>query len=180
MAENLTIARPYAEAAYACAKENNCISSWETMLQGMALACSDEVFLSALKNSASPESASTLLCNLLSQGEVNLLNEYGQNFISLLSENGRFEAVPEVYSEFVRLKEKDQKIVEAEVVSARPLDPGYLKQIADKIESRYGCKAKISTKIDPGIIGGAILKIGDEVIDASVKTSLESLSSTLK
>ena len=180
MAENLTIARPYAQAAYECAKENNCVSSWQTMLEAMADACRDETFLSFLKNAASPESAAETFCSLLSQGQDNLLNEYGENFISILSENGRFEAVPEIYAEFIHLKEADEKVVEATVTSARALSAADLDAIKGRIEQKYGCTAKIRTVIDPSLIGGAVLKIGDEVIDASVKTSLENLSLTLK
>lgn len=180
MAENLTIARPYAQAAYECAKENSCVDSWQVMLEAMADACRDEVFLSYLKNASSPESAADAMCRLLSQGQDNLLNDYGKNFIALLSENGRFEVVPEIFEEFMRLKEADQNIVEAEVISARPLDKAELKALSDKIAVKYGCTARLVTKIDESIIGGAILKIGDEVIDASVKTSLLDLSTSLK
>ncbi len=180
MAENRTIARPYAQAAYACAKENGCVESWQVMLEAMALACSDEVFLSYLKNASSPQSAAQALCKLLSEGKENLLNDYGENFIALLSENARFEVIPDIFREFMRLKEEDQKIVEAEVTSARPLSETQLQALSKKIAARCGCQARIVTRIDKSLIGGAVLKIGDEVIDASVRTSLQDLSASLR
>ncbi|MBU3826483.1 MAG: F0F1 ATP synthase subunit delta [Candidatus Anaerobiospirillum merdipullorum] len=180
MAENLTIARPYAQAAFACAKENSCIDSWRIMLEAMADACRDENFLSYLKNAPSPESAAETFCKLLKNGEPSLLNEYGTSFISLIAQNGRFEAVPDIFLEFMRLKERDEKITEAVIRSARPLNKADLKEIKDKLTRKYGGTVNLKTVLDKSLIGGAVLQIGDEVIDGSVRSSLMRLAATLK
>ena len=177
MAENLTIARPYARAVFDLALETKSLDKWQDMLSAMAVACSDETFLSFLKNSASPESACSALKKLLE----GIIDKSAENFISIIGENMRFEVLPEIYQEFLSLRNEYDKVLEAQVISARPLQEDELEVLKKKLLSRYGCKkVTITTSIDPSIIGGAILKIGDEVIDASVKTSLQSLSSTLK
>lgn len=176
MAENLTVARPYAKAAYEFAKEHNCVDSWQNLLQGMSVVCSDSVMLQMLKNAASPESAAAMLCELMK----GLSDEHGNNFIAVLSSNNRFEVVPEIYTEFVKLREQDERVLDAVLTSARPLSKDECSALSDKLEQKYKCKVHLTTALDPSLIGGAVLKIGDEVIDASVKTSLERLSATLR
>lgn len=176
MAENLTVARPYAKAAFDLALSANSTDTWQNMLCAMACACKDEVFLQALKNSASPESAVALMKQLLE----GLLNEEGESFLNIIGENQRFEVLPEIHEEFVRLKNEHDRVLKATVTSARALEAAELKALSDKLSSKYACEVTLENVIDPSIMGGAILKVGDEVIDASVKTSLKSLSSTLK
>lgn len=176
MAENLTIARPYAQAVFATAVEHNSIDKWLNMLNAMSCACSDESFLASLKNASSPDVASDNLIKLLD----GLLDEYGQNFVKILGENFRFEVVPEIFEEFTRLKNEHDNVVVAHVISAKKLTKTDEKALIAKLSKKYNCSVKLTTSVDRSLIGGAILKIGDEVIDASVKTSLESLSSTLK
>lgn len=176
MAENLTIARPYAQAVFESALEHKTVDKWLKQLEAMACACSDEVFIHALKNASSPDAASKILTDLLGD----LLDEYGQNLVKLLGSNARFEVVPEIYQEFVRLNDEHNKVLTAQLISARKIDAKDVKALTDKLSKKYDCKVQLTTEIDPSIIGGAVLKIGDEVIDASVKTSLLELSSTLR
>ena len=176
MAENLTIARPYAQAVFATAVEHNSIDKWLNMLNAMSCACSDESFRASLKNASSPDVASDNLIKLLD----GLLDEYGQNFVKILGENFRFEVVPEIFEEFTRLKNEHDNVVVAHVTSARKLTKTDEKALIAKLSAKYNSAVKLTTSVDRSLIGGAILKIGDEVIDASVKTSLDSLSSTLK
>lgn len=176
MAENLTIARPYAQAVFATALEHNSIDKWQQMLNAMSCACSDESFLASLKNASSPEVASDSLIKLLD----GLIDEYGQNLIKILGENARFEVVPEIYQEFVRLKDEHNHTVVAHLISAREMSKDDLDNLYQELSKKYKCDVHLTTSVDPTLIGGAILKIGDEVIDASVKTSLDSLSSTLR
>ena len=122
------------------------------------------------------ESAVALMKQLLE----GLLNEEGESFLNIIGENQRFEVLPEIYEEFVRLKNEHDRVLKATVTSARALEAAELKALSDKLSSKYACEVTLENVIDPSIMGGAILKVGDEVIDASVKTSLKSLSSTLK
>ncbi len=176
MAENLTIARPYAKAAFDSAVETKTLANWHTMLEALSIAYKDEFVRTFLKNTSSLDSAIEFFNKLLE----GLIDDSGKNFIRILGENSRFEVLPEIFEEFERLSREYQKILTATVVSARPLSREDIEAIKAKLASKYGFEVSLSEKIDPSIIGGAVLQIGDNVIDASVKTSIQSLSSTLK
>ncbi|MGN0916555.1 MAG: F0F1 ATP synthase subunit delta [Succinivibrio sp.] len=176
MAENLTIARPYAQAAFSAAIESSKIEKWQSMLYAMSLACENEFFMDSLKLAPNSNAASDILISLLKD----VLDEEGINFVRILGENNRFEVISEIYAEFVRLKEKHEKCIEAELVSARVLSESEIDLLKDKLAKKYGSKVNLNVKIDKALIGGAVLKVGDKVIDASIKTSLSNLSSTLR
>lgn len=175
MAENLTIARPYAQAIFEIAKEHSSFDGWSQTLEALACAASDETFLKVLQNANSADAVKDVETLL-----GDLLDEQGKNFVALLGENGRFEVLPEIYQEFVRLRDDYLKVKAVELISARPLDEADEQALVEKLERKYNAKISLTKKLDPSIIGGVIIKVGDEIIDASVKTSLHSLSSTLK
>lgn len=175
MAENLTIARPYAQAIFEIAKEHDSFDAWSQTLEALACAASDETFLKVLQNANSADAVKDVETLL-----GDLLNEQGKNFVELLGENSRFAVLPEIYQEFVRLRDDYLKVKAVELISARPLDTADEQALVEKLERKYNAKISLTKKLDPSIIGGLIIKVGDEIIDASVKTSLHSLSSTLK
>ena len=107
MAENLTVARPYAQATFEIALEENNLSGWQTMLEAMAVACKDQYFMDSLKLAPNPSVAADSLISLLKD----ILSESGKNFVKVIGENNRFEVIPEIFEEFVRLREKDRKSV---------------------------------------------------------------------
>lgn len=176
MAENLTVARPYAQAAFEVALKQQALDKWQQMLYAMSVACSDDDFLSSLRNASSPSVASGRLLEVLKD----LLDEYGQNFVKVIGEVHRFDVIPQIYSEFINLREKHDKVVEVSLVSARELGKAEIDAIKQKVAAKYDCSVLLKTTIDPSIIGGAVLKIGDQVIDASVKSYLSSMASALK
>lgn len=177
MAENLTIARPYAQAVFEIAKENESFTSWSNSLQALACATADEQFLAFLEGQSTSELAAQKLIELLGD---DLLDEKGKNFVHVVAENGRLAVLPEIYQDFVRLRDEFLHVKAVELVSARPLSADDEKAISDKLSKKYNAKIQLTRTIDPSIMGGVIIRIGDEVIDGSVKTNLSRLSSTLK
>lgn len=176
MAENLTIARPYAQAVFEIAKQDKSFDVWSQSLEALSCAVSNEQFLNMLLKATTQEAAAKMLVELLGD----LLDQKGQNFVYVLGENNRFEVLPEIYQEFVRLRDEYLKVKAVEIISARPLSAEDTKAIVQKLEQKYQASISVTTRIDPGIMGGLIIHIGDEVIDASVRTNLSRLSSTLK
>lgn len=176
MAENLTVARPYAEATFMCALEEQTLDKWQAMLYAMALACKDESLMSAIKNAPNAENAEKILISLLDD----ILDEQCKNLIKVLGENNRFEVIPEIYEEFLRLREKHEKVLTVKLVSAHPYAQSKIDLLKSKLAAKYDCSINFEQTIDDSLIGGAILKVGNEVIDASVRTSIKNLSSTLK
>ena len=177
MAENLTIARPYAQAVFEIAKEDKSFEQWSNSLQALSCAASDEQFLAFLEAQSTSELAAQKLIELLGD---DLLDEKGKNFVRVVSENGRLAVLPEIYQDFVRLRDDFLHVKAVELVTARPLSKADEKAIVDKLSKKYNAKIKVTSTIDPSIMGGVIIRIGDEVIDGSVKTNLSRLSSTLK
>lgn len=176
MAENLTVARPYAEAAFMCAVEEKSLDKWQGMLCAMALACKDESLMAALKNAPNATSAEAILISLLDD----ILDEQCKELIKVLGENNRFEVIPEVYEEFLHLREKHEKVLTVQLISAHPYAQSEIDSLKNKLAAKYDCSINFEQMIDESLIGGAILKVGNEVIDASVKTGIKNLSSTLK
>lgn len=176
MAENLTVARPYAQAAFDVALEANNLDGWQNLLEAihevLILTCNRH----SLKLAPNPQIAADSLISLLKD----LVDEGGKNFIKVIGENNRFEVIPEIFEEFVRLRDKHDKCLECTLISARAFSDSEIESLKDKLAKKYDAKVVISSKIDKTLIGGAILKIGDKVIDASVKTSLTNLSTTLR
>ncbi|MDY6322399.1 MAG: F0F1 ATP synthase subunit delta [Succinivibrio sp.] len=176
MAENITVARPYAEAVFKLALEEQKLDEWQNMLCAMSEACSNQYYLAFLKNSSSSEDASEELVKLLKD----LLTPEGENFVRVLGTNGRFEVLPQIYELFTAMRNAHDKLMDVELISARKFAPADLEPLKAKLSQKYGCSINLHSKIDPSLIGGAVLKIGDKVIDASLKTSLTELSSTLR
>ncbi len=176
MAENLTVARPYAQAVFDIAVEDKTLDKWQEMLFALSLSCKDKNILTAIKNSPNAESAGNILISLLQE----LIDDKCKNLIRVIGENQRFLVIPDIYDEFLRLRKEHDKILTVQFISARPYDRSEIKLLKDKLASKYGCVIDFQEIIDESLIGGAILKIGDEVIDASIKTGIQSLSSTLR
>ncbi len=176
MAENITVARPYAEAVFSIAIQSNTVGKWKNTLFAMSEACSDPYFISFLKNSSSSNDSSDCLIKLLD----GIIDEEAKNFIRLLGDNGRFEVVPQIYELFKKMSDDHDKVLDAELVSARELNESDISGLKEKLASKFGRTVNLSTRIDKELIGGAVLKIGDKVYDASVKTSLAKLSLALK
>ena len=169
MAENLTIARPYAQAVFEIAQKDKTFDKWSVSLQALSCAVSSEQLLTMIKNAATRDEAAKILIGVAGD----LLDDKAQNFVRVLGENDRFEVLPEICQEFIRLRDDYLKVKAVEIVSARPLAKEDEKAIVAKLEQKYQA-------IDPSIMGGVIIRVGDEVIDGSVKTNLGRLSSTLK
>ena len=176
MAENLTIARPYAQAVFEIAKQDKSFDRWSNSLEALSCAMTNEQFAYMVSEASTHKAASKLLIELLGD----LLDEKGQNFVFVLGENNRFEVLPEIYQEFIRLRDDYLKVQAVEIVTARPLNPEDEKALVAKLEKKYKVTISLTRTIDPSIMGGVIIRIGDEVIDGSVKTNLSRLSSTLK
>ena len=140
------------------------------------MAAQNEQVQTLLSQAASTQAGAKLLIELLGD----LIDQKGQNFVYVVGENNRFAVLPEIFEEFVRLRDDYLKVKQVEITSARPLAAADLKAIVKKLEQKYQATVRVKETVDPSIMGGLIIRMGDEVIDASVKTNLSRLSSTLK
>lgn len=177
MAEAITIVRPYAVAAFRLAKEQNSLAHWSEML-GYASAIASDAQMKAVIDD--PKVIASDLERLFLSLCEKQLDKAGENLIKLLVEYGRLALLPEVAQAFEELKALDEGVLEAEITAAVQPSDSEIKALVKRLETKFGKKIETSVKVDPEIIGGIKIVIGDTVIDASVRGQLQELAYALK
>ncbi len=176
MAEISTIARPYAVAAYKLGREQKALGKWSEML-GFAAAVANDAQIKAYIQDPKVVSSDLLATFLKACGDN--LNENGQNLIKVLVEYGRLSIMPEIYSAFEALKAQDEGTLDAEIIAAAKISAADTKDLVKRLEAKFGKKIEATVSVDPEIIGGIKIIVGDTVIDASVKGQLQNLAYSL-
>lgn len=176
MAESLTIARPYADAAFKLAVEMNSLSDWSdafTRLAAVMRAGEAQAMIANPRVSA--EDVGKVLHEVAGK-----LSKEQRNFVQILAENDRLSVLPEIATQFEEKRNRHESVLDIQVTSAYPLTEPQLADIVGTLQTRYGRKVKASAAVDSELIGGVAIRIGDEVIDASVRGKLAQLAATLK
>jgi F-type H+-transporting ATPase subunit delta len=173
MSQALTLARPYARAAFSMAQDENGLAGWSNALGFAAQVAAD------------PRAASLLLNPQLTHAEaVSLLSVDGAGesflrFLALLAENRRLAQLPEIAGLYEELKAEAERVIKARVTSATELPAGELDVLKAALKKRFGREVELSTAIDASLIGGAVIDAGDVVIDGSLKGKLSRLQAAL-
>jgi F-type H+-transporting ATPase subunit delta len=173
MSQSLTLARPYARAAFAIAQDGGKLAPW-----------SDALDLAA-RIAADPQVAALLGHPRLTTADaVTLLSADGgepafADFIALLAENRRLSLLPEIAGLYEELRADAEKVVRARVTSAAALPPGELDTLKAALRKRFGREVELETAIDESLIGGALIDAGDVVIDGSLRGKLQRLQTAL-
>jgi F-type H+-transporting ATPase subunit delta len=173
MLEKTAFARPYAEAVFAQAQEENNLGKWAEMLQLLKIVASDKQMQSLIVN---PRVSSEQLEALILDICGDRLTRTGTNFVKVLLESERFVYAQQIYELFEQLRADAEGVLEVEVISAFKMESDQVARIADTMKKRYGKKIEMSTRIDESLIGGVIIRAGDSVIDASLRGGLKQLS----
>jgi len=176
MAEVSTIARPYAVAAYKLGREQKALGKWSEML-GFAAAVTNDAQIKAYIQDPKVVSSDLQTTFLKVCGDQ--LNENGQNLVKVLVEYGRLSILPEISSAFEALKAQDEGTLDAEIIAAAKPSAAEVKDLVKRLEAKFGKKIEASVSVDPELIGGIKIVVGDTVIDASVKGQLQNLAYTL-
>ena len=176
MAENLTLARPYADAAFSLAKAGNALGPWSAALDRMAAVVTDPQMQGCIGN---PRLSATQVFGFFTD-VVGKLTAEQKNFVQVLIDNDRLGVLPEIRELFVELKNGFEGVKDAAIESAFPIDNATLAQLTADLEARYRCKIKSTITINPDLIGGVRIAIGDQVIDASVRGKLAVMATALK
>ena len=176
MSDLTTIARPYAKAAFDFAVEKDALDQWGQMLTFAAEVAKNDDVADLLDGSMTAEKLSELFIAIC--GEQ--FDEYGQNLIKVLAQNGRLKALPEVCSGYFALKREHEKEIEVDVISATNLSEEQQADISSKLEKRLERKVKLNCSIDETLLGGVIIRAGDLVIDNSARGRLNRLSDALQ
>jgi F-type H+-transporting ATPase subunit delta len=176
MTERATLARPYAEAVFRLAHERQSLSAWSEMLQLAAAVAADPQMAALIDNPRLPrERFVAFFLDVCGKK----LDQDAANFIRLLSENHRLVLLPEIAALYEMLRAQAEGRIEAEVVSASAVSVAQLKDIGAALKKRLGRDIDVSTRIDPALIGGMVIRAGDLVIDGSVQGKLRLLATHL-
>ena len=170
MSEFITVARPYAKAAFDFAVEHQSVERWQDMLAFAAEVTKNEQMAELLSGALAPETLAESFIAVC--GEQ--LDENGQNLIRVMAENGRLNALPDVLEQFIHLRAVSEATAEVDVISAAALSEQQLAKISAAMEKR------LSRKIDKSVMAGVIIRAGDMVIDGSVRGRLERLADVLQ
>lgn len=176
MAEKSTIARPYAKAVFEFAQAEGKFGGWSDMLQGLAAVANDPA---AERLFRSPSVSKEQIVSLITDVLGGKLSADGQNLVKLLAENKRLTLLPEIAAMFEQLRAEAEKTIDAEVISAFEVSAAEQQKIKAALKNRMGREVKLSVRIDPSLIGGAIIKAGDLSIDGSIAGKLQRLAITL-
>jgi F-type H+-transporting ATPase subunit delta len=176
MAEAISVARPYAIAAFDEAAKLGDIKGWSELLLAAAEAVVNAEVGALITN---PRVAKSQIEDLMLALCGDKIAVQGRNFIKLLVENGRLVLLPEIAAMFEAMRAEAEKSVDVEVISAFDLDDTQKQKIAAAMKNRMGRDIRLSCKIDRELLGGVIIRAGDKVIDGSARTRLADLAIAL-
>jgi F-type H+-transporting ATPase subunit delta len=173
MSQALTLARPYARAAFAIAKDEAELPAWSNALGFAAQVAADSRVASLLLN---PELGNADAVTLLSPDNS---GESFARFLGVLAENRRLPQLPEIAGLYEELRADAERIVKAKITSAAALPTAELETIKAALKKRFGRDVEVETAVDASLIGGAVIDAGDVVIDGSLKGKLTRLQTAL-
>jgi F-type H+-transporting ATPase subunit delta len=177
MAELITIARPYAEAAFRIAQETRALASWSDMLSLTSAVVADPRVAGALDSpkftTADKEALLLSICG-------DRLDAIGRNFVRVLVDAKRVALLPQIAALFEGLRNEAEGVAKARIESAFPLEAAQLAEITASLEQHFGKKIDATVTVDPTLIGGARITVGDTVIDGSVQAKLQAMATQLR
>jgi F-type H+-transporting ATPase subunit delta len=176
VAERATIARPYAKAAFQYAREAKAFAEWSRGLATAAAIVGDARVSELSKN---PSLTAADLANLVNDVAGANLDAGMQNFVRVLAENHRLLLLPEIAAQYEELRSAVENTLDVEVVSAVILSAEQSESLRQALNARLKRQVRMQNSVDPALLGGAIVRAGDLVIDGSLKGRLERLATEL-
>ena len=176
MAEQATIARPYAEAVFALARDHANLGAWSEMLSLLEAVVVDRRVADCIGD---PNVTGRQLEDLILGIAGANLDGAGRNLISVLVHNGRLPLVPAIRVQYEELRREHEGVLEAEIESGQALTDEQLARLVARLEARYKRKVRARVTIDPDLIGGVRIVLGDKVLDATVRGKLAAMAAAL-
>lgn len=177
MAELTTIARPYAEAAFALAREQNALPAWSQMLGLIKAVVADPRVAETLDNpqhdAAAKEALLLSICG-------DRLSVEGRSFVHVLVDGDRIAVVPAIAELYERLKDDADGVAKATIETAFPLEGDALVELTEALARRFSRRIEATVTVRPELIGGARITVGDNVIDGSIQEQLRSIAAQLR
>jgi F-type H+-transporting ATPase subunit delta len=178
MAQELaTLARPYASAIFAIAKSDGRLDEWSRVLRVLAAAAATPKVQELLSLPAlSAEQKASQLAGLFA-GE---LDDKARHFLDVLARNKRWDLFDAISAQFEALRASEQRALDVEAVSAFELSEAQRQQLEQSLRRRFGSEVRLTTSVDPALLGGVLIRAGDTVIDGSIRGRLAKLSESLQ
>lgn len=176
MAEEITIARPYAKAVFELAQSGNALKQWSQLLATAAQVVNDPQVRALIGN---PRIGNQQLVDLIAGVCGETVTAQGRSLLRLLADNRRLACLPQIFALYEELRAEAEKTVEAEVISAFEVGAAEQQKIKAALKKRLGREVQLTCKIDASLIGGAIIRANDLVIDGSVAGQLTRLENAL-
>jgi F-type H+-transporting ATPase subunit delta len=176
VAERATIARPYAKAAFQYAQDAKAFADWSQGLKAAADIVADPRVAALTK---SPQTSQDDLVSIISDVAGNKLTPGMQNFVRVLAENHRLLLLPEIAAHYEALRSDAENTIDVEVVSAVALNSAQADKLSQALSARLKRKVRMQNSVDATLLGGAVVRAGDLVIDGSLKGRLQRLATEL-
>lgn len=176
MSNLTTLARPYAKAAFELAQSGDALGAWGRALANTAVAASDETLVEWLE---SPELDRKKAVALMSDVAGDTMDTSFGRFLEVLAANERLVLLPQISRLFSELRAEAENRLDVRVVSAIPLNDDQIARMTDALAKRFDCSITLQNDIDAGVLGGAVIYAGDQVIDGSLRGRLGKLESAL-
>ena len=174
MSNSMTLARPYARAAFGLAREHGRLPQWSNLL-GFAAAVAKDEGAQALLGHPRLGLDETLAL-LLPSGDI---DPNFRQYLTVLADNRRLALLPEIAQQYDELKAEAERVVNVTVTSAQPLGTQDVQTLTAALKRRFGSDIALTQAVDPELIGGAVIDAGDVVIDGSLRGKLARLEASL-
>lgn len=184
MAQQLTIARPYAKALFKDALDSKLLNPWSDVLEVLRLIAKNEKMVWVITNpKLANEQRIQVFCDLvqttLKEAAAKLGDQF-KNFITLLANEKRLILLPDIATLYHQLLIAEKNVVEAEVISAFPLSQDHREQLQERLEARFKSSVLLNFVKDKALIGGTVIRVGNWVMDDSIKGKLSKLADSLR
>jgi F-type H+-transporting ATPase subunit delta len=176
MAESVTIARPYAEALFRVAKESGNLATWAERLATLGQLAANSDVRGAIGD---PNVAANQLVDLFGSACGTAVDAELSNFVQLLSKNNRLVLLPEIAALYESYKQAEEGVKQAEIISAFPIDASQVNALVPQLEAVFKARLESSVTVDPSLIGGIKVVVGDQMLDASVRGKLDAMATAL-
>ncbi|MGE5525154.1 MAG: F0F1 ATP synthase subunit delta [Rhodospirillaceae bacterium] len=176
MAEPVTIARPYAEASFRLARDSDMLPAWSDMLTMLDAVMGDERVRAAIDDpNVTPQALESFILGIAGDR----LDGSARNLVQVLIQNGRLELVPYIRTLYEELRREHEGVLEVRILTALPMSDGQVRDLVTRLEAKHQRKVTAKVDVDPNLIGGVRLLIGDKVIDATVRGKLDAMAAAL-
>ncbi len=176
MAEQATLARPYARASFEHAREHGRLAAWGDVLARAGLTVADPRVAALIGN---PHVGGDELISMIGDIAGASADQKASNFLRLVADNGRLELLPEIASQFAALRAEVENTVDVTVTSAMPLTAEQTARLTETMTGRLQKTVRVHEVVDPTLLGGAVVQAGDFVVDGSLRGRVERLAGSL-